>query len=189
MKQFSFSFLLLIFFLIGALQVCYPQDKSTIKGVVTYFFNKYQGDKPDLGAQVWLIDSTKANGYNQPLSDTFYYGYFYRNLYAGARKVPNDVKEQIKKWGVEKDEDFKSIDERAMRNFLNIENNPNLLRTTVDATGRYSFEVQPGTYYIIIKSKGRNGLSITEINGKFYSDKIILISGQTKDHSYNFSIN
>lgn len=36
-------------------------SRSTISGVVTFFFNDYQGDKADLGSQVYVIDSMKVD--------------------------------------------------------------------------------------------------------------------------------
>ena len=32
-------------------------SQAEVSGTITYFFNKYQGDKPDVGAKVHLIDS------------------------------------------------------------------------------------------------------------------------------------
>ena len=53
---------------------------STVKGVVTYFFNKYQGDKPDLGAKAYLIDPKQAT-LNTKSIDSFINGKIYIRLY------------------------------------------------------------------------------------------------------------
>ena len=71
---------LLILFFSFYSYTTFAQNK--VSGVVTYFFNKYQGDKADLGAEVYLIpkdsinevdfqlikDVTKLNSLNSKLS-------------------------------------------------------------------------------------------------------------------------
>ncbi len=36
-------------------------QKSIVSGTVTYFFNDYQGDKPDIGSKVFIFPSTMLN--------------------------------------------------------------------------------------------------------------------------------
>jgi len=55
---------------------------SSIGGVVTYFFNDYQGDKPDIGAKVYIINKEFAPDFKINLAYNFSRGKTYRNLYA-----------------------------------------------------------------------------------------------------------
>ncbi len=50
MKKIIFTFLLCAFSFLS-------YSQTTVSGVITYYFNQYQGNKPDLGASVTLIDS------------------------------------------------------------------------------------------------------------------------------------
>ena len=47
MKKIIFTFLLCAFSLLS-------YSQTTVSGVITYYFNQYQGNKPDLGASVTL---------------------------------------------------------------------------------------------------------------------------------------
>ena len=55
---------------------------SSVSGVVTYFFNKYQGDKADIGAKVYLIKDTKEYTENLKTVDSFELIKTYFNLYS-----------------------------------------------------------------------------------------------------------
>lgn len=55
---------------------------SEIRGVVTYFFNEYQGDKPDMGAKVYVIDSLANPDFDYKLFYNFDYGKSYRGYYS-----------------------------------------------------------------------------------------------------------
>lgn len=46
-------------------------QNPTVSGVVTYFYNDYQGNKPDVGARVYLIDTSIVTGFNASTIDTF----------------------------------------------------------------------------------------------------------------------
>jgi hypothetical protein len=54
-------------------------QEAKISGVVTYFFNKYQGYKPDIGAKVLLFDSTFEQYFNS--WDTLNKVKSYKSLY------------------------------------------------------------------------------------------------------------
>jgi hypothetical protein len=71
--KFLFSFLLIIPF------YCFSQSAS-VTGVITYYFNDYQGNKPDLGAKVYLIDTSKASFFDLGSIDTFIQAKLYRRL-------------------------------------------------------------------------------------------------------------
>lgn len=84
--------LLLLFLLIGT-SIC-TTAQSSIGGVVTYYFNQYQGDKPDLGATVLVIDSAKIKNFDFKVYEKFRSAKVYRNIYENA-KITSDNYEQL----------------------------------------------------------------------------------------------
>jgi len=68
----------IVFFIIS---VCAFSQTTSISGVVTYFFNDYQGNKPDLGAKVYIIDSLTNPAFDFSVVDTFIKARTYRSIY------------------------------------------------------------------------------------------------------------
>ncbi len=69
-------------------------QNAEINGVVTYFFNTYQGNKPDIGAKVYLIDSSSNIDFDFEVLTNFRYGSLYRNLhfqYLEIKKVNDNI--------------------------------------------------------------------------------------------------
>lgn len=169
------------------------QQPTVVRGVVTFFFNKYQGDKPDLGADVWAVDSAAAKGFDLNLADTFHYANFYRNIAASYKSMgenpPVEVIDNLATWKGDDDEYFRQLDTRMYRQFAAIKNNEDAPHTTVNASGEYSIPVNAGTYYVIIKSHNRTGLTVTEIGGKMFFGKVRVKAGQQKDVSIKFDMN
>lgn len=157
---------LLTLMIICALPFIGFSQKGKIKGVITYFFNNYQGDKPDLGAEVYVVDSAKCPKYNSDISFQF--------ELASIKGNSSD--------------EFKALDTKNALNNKEIMSCEDANKTTVDATGNYAIDLPPSTYYVLIKSKGRTGLSVTEIMGKVYIIKVRLKPDQIKDISYNFPL-
>lgn len=56
--------------------------QSKISGVVTYYFNEYQGDKADIGSKVYILSGTIISKEQIASVDSFQTGKFYRNLYS-----------------------------------------------------------------------------------------------------------
>lgn len=74
MKKIIFSLLLLNISVFGFSQ-------TTVSGVVTYYFNQYQGNKTDIGATVILIDSATVKNFDYKLYENYHYGKSYQNMY------------------------------------------------------------------------------------------------------------
>ena len=74
MKKIIFSILLFGITLFGFSQ-------TTVSGIVTYYFNEYQGNKPDIGASVTLIDSAEVKNFDYKLYENYHYGKFYQSIY------------------------------------------------------------------------------------------------------------
>jgi hypothetical protein len=182
---------------------------ATVSGVVTYFFNKYQGDKPDLGAKVYLVDSTKAPFFNQASIDSFMNARRYRIMQleylnmeaewlsmgkkrfkdhaAEMRKSADEFKHKLDSLGLGTDGEFNQLATRVAMMGAML-NESNSIRRTVDGSGNYSVTARPGKYYLYIESKNRQGSSVAEVMGKIYSKGIVLKEGDAVDVSYNFDL-
>jgi len=199
-------------------QVDTNSSTSTIKGVITYYFNKYQGDKPDLGSSVVVVDSAKVKNFDYQLWKNYHFATSYRNimdmtktridnltyLYKNTRgsekekyKLDLDNAQQdldkytkeLEKYNAETDEKYKIIDNELFPTLIQFKNGKEpFIETTVDNNGNYSINVPPGVYYVYIKSKNRKGYSITDVSGKTHMDKVKVTKNQNKDLSHNFSL-
>ena len=56
-------------------------QNTNISGIVTYYFNEYQGDKADIGAKVYIIDSIKNPEFDYELISNYLEGCFNKSLY------------------------------------------------------------------------------------------------------------
>jgi len=77
-------------------------QNSTITGVVTYFFNKYQGNKPDIGAEVFILDSIQNPEFDYDLYLKFHNAQFYRSLYSSYLVLRAQDDELLKFYGNKK---------------------------------------------------------------------------------------
>lgn len=68
----------------------YGYSQNKIKGVVTYYFNEYQGNKPDIGALVSVVDSTKIKNFDFDLWTNYNFGKGYRKIYSDYSKIYNN---------------------------------------------------------------------------------------------------
>ncbi|MEI7504463.1 MAG: hypothetical protein WCJ61_14380, partial [Paludibacter sp.] len=160
-----------------------------IFGVITYYFNKNYGDKPDVGTEVYIAEISKVPDFNLATVDSFYYASFYRNTYLEYKSVgtvPDNILEQVKKYNVENKSSFDLIDKRSFMNIYQIKVAKDVLKSVVDGGGNYSVKVKPGIYYIYIKSNNRQGLSLTEVRGKIKCKKLNVKEGEEVNFSYNF---
>lgn len=153
-----------------------------VSGVVTYYFNEYQGDKPDIGAKIYI---TKKN------IDTLMLGLFcarterlITTIKRDKNNNLNDVEYYNELANIERDKSIESLqasinritDEYKMNKdsllneawflYRRISDDENTFSTTVDAVGRYQLKVTPGKYNIIVISKGRQDLNFLELRGK-----------------------
>jgi hypothetical protein len=165
-------------------------SEGKINGVITYYFNQNYGDKPDVGAEVYIVDSSETEGFNIGTIDSFYNGNIYRSLansYISIDgKVPSDVSAKLEKYGVAKKNDFDSLDLRTAKSLIHIEDNKTTIKTVVDGSGNYSVSLKPGTYYVYIKSNNRKEISITEISGLIYWKKVVVKPNEVINVSHNF---
>ena len=175
-------------------QVVEKIKEGQISGVITYFFNDNYGDKPDIGAQVFIIDTLQIKNFNVNTVDSFYYGKTYRSLYefynakGKKRKMPDNILEQVKKYGVESKEQYESLDYRTAKELMKIKNS-NALKLVVDGNGKITSAIRPGIYYVLIISNNRKNISVTEISGKYKLEILKIKSEETNNFSTNFDAN
>ncbi|MEA9413724.1 hypothetical protein [Flavobacterium sp. PL02] len=214
MKKLLFTILLLNISL-------FSFSQTSISGVVTYYFNQYQGNKPDVGASVIIIDSTKTKSFDYKLYENYHYGKSYQNIYFSSqlryeKYLAAFKKTEGKKKYLEDNETFRKGMEDAKKDMENqmkqialynhetpeksaknstdlymqlLKLDDDLPKRTVDGTGHYNLNINPGVYYIYIKSKNRtNRLDILELDGKIYIKKIKIAENENKDISKNFEL-
>jgi len=170
-------------------------QETKLSGVITFFFNRNYGDKPDIGAKVFALlkDSITAEA-NAKTIDTFLtvstLRAIQRNNAILKKELPESIKESIRKYGITTDEQFEALDERATGATLGIMMlRDDLPKTVVDGAGNYSLTLRPGEYRVFIKSNNRNSDdSMTEIKGKIMTKKVTVKKGETTNLSYNFEL-
>jgi uncharacterized protein (UPF0305 family) len=91
-----------------------------IKGVVTYYFNEYQGNKPDIGATVVAVDSTLIKKFDYELWSNYKYGKSYRYIYSNSKKIYENLEYMYngtlgKKKRIAENEDYKLRMEEAKK--------------------------------------------------------------------------
>jgi hypothetical protein len=173
-----------LFLLICAPFVARSQAGGTVKGVITFFFNEYQGDKPDVGAKIFAADTADVPGFSLDLCDSFYQAKTYRNI-AGAYesrgiKPPEDVHAKLLQYGADNIASFTDMDHRNARQLMQLQFDKKTKSATVDGAGNFSIQLPTGVYYIFVQSNGRKGISASEIMGKAIVKKVhVTSSGET----------
>jgi hypothetical protein len=77
-------------------------QESGITGVVTYLFNQYQGDKPDIGAKVYVVDSISNPEFKFKIIDDFSWAEIYVSLLNLANSRRESAEQNLIKYGAKK---------------------------------------------------------------------------------------
>lgn len=213
----------LILLIVAILMFVSSYSQCKIQGTVTYFFNEFQGNKPDVGADVYVLDSIYMKKFNPLIYYDFDIAKSYKKLYennfflynvaiarfkkiegkkryvteietlkmdlAKFEKNKNEAYNELVKYNAETKEKFDLLDKSNYTNFINASlSEKDVIKTKVNGSGNYEVNVNYGTYYVLIKSSGRQGLSISEINGKLFLEKVKLVSKSIADVSENFKL-
>ena len=93
MKKSTITLLLFGIILFGFSYKTLAQSK--VKGTLTYFFNKYQGNKPDTGAKIYVVDSSKALDFDYKIYYTFNTASIFRHIYNNSSFVFNTSKVEV----------------------------------------------------------------------------------------------
>lgn len=178
---------------------CLCQQK--VSGTITYYYNQYQGNKADVGASVFIIDSSNAGNLFNPI-DSFCKGYthyqflkVYKTLqeqaaasmdgpgmwmvskkakkrYIQSDSIPQYVLDGAKQAGVETKDKFHYLDSLCFRAIIAFEASPFTYKTQADGVGNYSINLKsPGTYYVLLKSANRTGDGLSFVTSKYYISK------------------
>jgi hypothetical protein len=140
------------------------EQSGEIKGVVTYYFNANYGDKPDVGATIWIkpLDSTKRL---DKLMENFQIAKYCTNILKLSKKDDRCEKVLIE-LNANTPDKLKKLDEETLVEIIRFKKSENVIQLTADGSGIYSTKVSNGIYEVLIISQGRKGLSITEVNGQ-----------------------
>lgn len=83
-----------------------------------------------------------------------------------SQEISEREKEPMKTCGIKSEEDFEDLDRGAFTIIRKIKSQGRL-KTTVGVNGKFSITVPPGEYSVLVISRHRTGLSISEIMGNF----------------------
>ncbi len=173
--------------MIALMAISCKQEPGSVTGVVSFFFNKYQGYKPDIGAKVYItlencdsIDEyLRASDAKERIELYKYYIEEFKSYGEKENKQTiDDLNKSIKENlaivnNYAKDTImFKQNEEKAYNILYRIITNKNTYKTTVDGIGNFSIDVPPGKYNVLIVSAGRTKANLLEINGQIIIRKI-----------------
>ena len=173
-------------------------SQAKVSGTVTYSHN--QVNKPDMGADIFIIDSaanSTATDYkvNVPAVDSFVKAYKWHShlieMEALMNNLPKRKRTEIeispssKRAGIYDITSFDKIDDAAYMPVTYFTFSK--MKTKADGVGNYSIKLKPGTYYVLIRSANRTGLGMTSIDGMIYLKKVIL-SEDDENISHNFEL-
>ncbi len=157
-----------------------------VKGVVTYYFNKNYGDKPDVGAKIYMRKIDTAGHKNTAIQ-----------LYQRATTLKSliDYKVDVEKYtklleelsGSTK-EGYSKLNSDVLTDIFKVERDDSAKKVTADGNGNYSIKAEPGLYEVIFISKGRTSSTMAEISGKLSSKIVTIKSGEVKTLDYRFGL-
>jgi hypothetical protein len=150
--------------------VYYFGGKAEVKGVVTFLFNDNIGNKPDVGATVFLLeeDDELQKAYRA------YKDFRFQQTLAMIKGEWKSNEPRPKEDSVFND---------LLRKSIRLES---LQETVADGDGNFSFKVNPGEYIVVVRSANRKAITSSEILGKVSCDWVSVGWGETKDQSINF---
>ena len=166
-------------------------ERSSLSGVVTYYFNENYGDKPDVGAKITI---NKIGDKNENAVESLY------EKFTTARKMTllsytkkKDPKfaeytNELNELGIYSQSDLDKLDTELATILIKRTSKEGVKNITVDGNGKYLIQLEPGFYEIIMTSKGRTALSTTEISGKVFVKNIEIKSNESVILDNSFSL-
>jgi predicted nucleic acid-binding Zn-ribbon protein len=165
---------------------------GSLTGVVTYFFNDNYGYKPDIGSKVIIHKTNKENSLNEQFSRYRRAKTYLSLLSYLKKKDSNRVKyeTELKKLGINSEEDFKALDKETATQLIGLSSviAKETETITVDGNGKYSINLTPGFYEVVIQSKGRNDITMTEVRGKIKYETIEISPNEASTIDAKFDI-
>ena len=169
-------------------------EQSTLSGVITYYFNQNYGDKPDVGARITINKIENLNDNDvESLYDKLKSSKANMTLLSNTKKRDPKFTEytnELIKLGINTQNDIDTLDTKLATILMHRTSKEGVKNITVDGSGKYSIQLDPGIYEIIIKSKGRKSLSVTEIDGQVFLKNIEIKPNESKvlDNSFSFGV-
>lgn len=169
MKKVTVFFVSLLITAIGA----YAQT-GKVKGVVQYKYNDYVGFKTDVGAEFYVVSTSKVPNVNVEDWDKYeaktkdYMKYL---EYKNDPEIPSGYLHLFTSW---KDADKKVLDEldgKCLEQSLIIKESCEDF-DIIDESGKYELTLPYGEYYILFISKNRERPTVTELTGRKIVKKI-----------------
>ena len=158
MKKIVVIITLIMYFAFNSFsQSIIKKDSSTteLAGVVMYFFNYFQGNKPDVGATIYIIPTYNLsdnilNSLRYFKSNYYFIPTYYKELYY------TDLEDSDKNRINELSKKFPSID-NSIKNFIYSSKINELSEYIIklNGTGVYSIQIKNGKYIMIIRSNNR----------------------------------
>lgn len=165
-------------------------ERSTLSGVVTYYFNENYGDKPDVGAKITI---NKIGNINENAVEVLYEKFTTARLYMALlsftkKKDPSFTKytNELNKLGIYTQSDLDKLDTELGTILINRTSMEGAKKITVDGNGKYLIQLDPGFYEIIMTSKGSTALSTTEILGKVFVKNIEIKPNESNVLDFRF---
>jgi len=187
----------LLFFLPSAAKA---QERYTLKGVVSYYFNANYGDRPDTGAKAYILTEEDLVALGTSESQLYRYLIAYAKL--GADPIDIEValnsakSEKAKKAMAQRLGDkpallakFKEVNDSTSDVMAKLDVLPvwQAKRVTADGGGVFTKKLAPGAYYVIVLSAHRKHNTTTELGGQ-YTLKKVLIKDDDLEIPIRFSI-
>jgi len=149
---------------------------ATIKGVVTYYFNKNYGYKPDVGAKIFILNKADLGEADTLLIKNFLSATLIRKILSLNNLVIDESSfNQLSKLNAETEDKFNELDMKASKAVMLIESNKKTVELFADGNGSFSKSLKAGDYSVLIESKHRHGISSTEVLSKIYYKRIKLL--------------
>lgn len=186
MKKKIITFIFCIFSL-------FNYSQTSLSGVISYYFNEYQGNKPDLGASVTLIDSAKVKNFDFTLYEKYHYGKFYQKMYFSALERYESYSQAYKKTEgkkkmLEQNETFKKEIEDAQKD---MERHQKQIEFYQYETTEKAAKISMNLYLQLLKLDDDLPKKTVDANGN-YSLVVkpgiyyVLIKSKNRTNSYDF---
>jgi hypothetical protein len=155
------------------------ESKGELKGVVTYYFNQNYGDKPDIGAKIYVRQADTTNGMRSVINQ-YQRARVCRSLIEYKTQIESCTK-TLQELNADTDEKFSALDSKVSKDMLQLDIfDKSVIKVTADGNGSYSLKLNPGLYELVIVSKGRKGLTVAEALGKIEQKYFRIEAGESK---------
>ncbi len=197
------------------LSSCNKPD-GKLSGVATYYFNENYGDKPDVGAKIYIVnsDSVKVNFIEDfgrakssmgliesqehlksslnSIIETYTISlnkpYYTKKEKDEKRKAIEEYQTQLA--GIDIDtsyaQKYQDIGDSAFLQIIDLQNKSKIF--IADGAGTYSTNLRPNKYFVLIQSNHRNGNTLADYKGQIYFQSVTIESEKETTANAKFSI-